>query len=330
MNNASLTVMIPTYRRTNDLHRCLEALKHQTHSADEVVVVVRDTDQETWNFLEQYDAQFLPLRAVAVTEPGAVAAMNVGAQAAQCDLVAITDDDAAPWPDWLERIQAHFQADSQVGGVGGRDWLRGVPALEFGLHQTAGKNGVGKVQWFGRVIGDHHLGEGKPRRVDVLKGVNCAYRTLALQKAGFDTRLWGRGAQIHWELALGYAVKAQSYVLVYDPSIGVDHFSGQRHDEDQRVLAFHRQAHSNIVHNETLILLEHMNILQRIVFLMWAFAIGTRFAPGLAQTLRLWMKRQPHVFGFLAATLIGRFAGLRSYSRYRGMKPSARQGTLPS
>jgi len=312
-----LTVMIPTYRRAEDLHRCLEALKRQTRPADQVVVVVRETDEETWAFLQRYDAQFLPLETVSVTEPGAVVAMNAGAQAAQSDIVAITDDDAAPWPDWLERIEAHFQANPHVGGVGGRDWLRGVPPMEFGQHNTADRNGVGKVQWFGRVIGDHHLGEGDPRPVDVLKGVNCAYRTPALQNAGFDTRLWGRGAQIHWELKLGYAIKAQSYLLVYDPAIGVDHFSGQRHDEDQRAFAFHGQAHSNIVHNETLILLEHMSAFQRLVFLVWAFAVGTRFAPGLAQMLRLWIKHQPRVIGFMTATLAGRLAGWKSYRHYR-------------
>ena len=43
-----ITVLIPTYRRPKDLGRCLEALQKQTRPADEVLVVVRNTDAETW------------------------------------------------------------------------------------------------------------------------------------------------------------------------------------------------------------------------------------------------------------------------------------------
>lgn len=35
------------------------------------------------------------------------------------------------------------------------------------------------VQWFGRVIGNHHLGTGGVREVDILKGVNMSFRQTA-------------------------------------------------------------------------------------------------------------------------------------------------------
>ncbi|MHC5721623.1 MAG: glycosyltransferase family 2 protein, partial [Nostoc sp.] len=37
------TVLIPTYRRPQDLSRCLLALQEQTKPVDQVIVVVRDT-----------------------------------------------------------------------------------------------------------------------------------------------------------------------------------------------------------------------------------------------------------------------------------------------
>ncbi len=317
LSRLRLEVMVPTYRRTEDLRRCLDALKAQTRPADQIILVVRETDEETLGLLAQYPSNDLPLTVAPVTELGAVEAMSRGIAAARGDILAITDDDAAPWPDWLERLEAHFESDAHVGGVGGRDWLRAAAPLEFGPHNTYNKNGVGKVRWFGRVVGDHHLGEGPARLVDVLKGVNCAYRTSLLQQAGFDARLWGRGAQVHWELALGYAIKAQGYTLVYDPAVAVDHYSGIRHDEDQRVYVFHAQAHRNSVHNETLILLEQQTRLQRLVFLGWSLLVGTRAAPGLAQVVRLLLKRQAHVGGYFRATQAGRFAGWRSFRHYQ-------------
>ncbi len=120
--------------------------------------------------------------------------MSAGLEVARGDIVAITDDDAAPHPDWLARIEAYFSTHQGLAGVGGRD------VVCHGEHPEGGaREVVGKVQWFGRVIGNHHLGIGRAREVDELKGVNCAYRHAALRRVGFDERLRGTGAQVHWE-----------------------------------------------------------------------------------------------------------------------------------
>ena len=70
----NITVIVPTYRRPKDLARCLEALKQQTRQADEVLVVVRDTDAATWTLLKSFNSNYLPLCPVKVSIPGQVAA----------------------------------------------------------------------------------------------------------------------------------------------------------------------------------------------------------------------------------------------------------------
>jgi hypothetical protein len=45
------------------------------------------------------------------------------------------------------------------------------------------------------LIGNHHLGVGEPREVDVLKGVNMSYRRTAIADIHFDERMRGTGAQ---------------------------------------------------------------------------------------------------------------------------------------
>lgn len=152
-NEMKITVLIPTYRRTQDLCRCLSALQQQTRPVDEVLVVVRDTDSETWAFLASFHAGTLPLCTATVTVPGVVAAMNLGFETAQGDIIAVTDDDAAPHSDWLERIEAYFLADDRIGGVGGRDWVH-----QNGTVETDSRKVVGRIQWFGRLISNHHLG----------------------------------------------------------------------------------------------------------------------------------------------------------------------------
>lgn len=302
-----ITVIVPTYRRTKDLARCLEELQKQTRPADEVILVVRDTDTETWAFLEAFNLGSLPLRTETVSMTGVVAAMNTGLEVAKGDIIAFTDDDAGPHPDWLERIEAHFLADDRVGGVGGRDWVYHGTELEDGAREV-----VGQVQWFGRVIGNHHIGVGEPREVDVLKGVNMSFRRTAIAGLRFDQRMRGTGAQVHFEVAFTLALRRAGWTLIYDPKVAVDHFRGQRFDEDKRD-TFNDLAVTNAVHNETLILLEHFSWIQRTVFLVWAMLVGTRDAPGFLQWLRFSAKEGSLAGKKWLASIRGRWQGVLSW-----------------
>ena len=297
----TISVVIPSYRRPKDLARCLEALKKQKRPADEILVVVRDTDTETWTFVQTLNPEFLPLRTATVSVSGVVAAMNAGIDAACGDIIAFTDDDAAPHTDWLERIEAHFLSDTNIGGVGGRDWVYHGTELEEGEREV-----VGQVQWFGRVIGEHHLGVGEAREVDVLKGVNMSFRRSAIGQMHFDLRMRGTGAEVHFELAFSLSLKRAGWKLIYDPRVAVDHFPAQRFDEDQRN-RFNDIALINAVHNETLVLLEHLPPAQRTAFLIWATLVGTRDSLGFLQVLRFLPKEGALAGQKLLASLRGRW-----------------------
>jgi GT2 family glycosyltransferase len=309
----SLTVIIPTYRRPKDLRRVIHAVRNQVRSPIELVVVVRGDDVESCEVLAE--AAPTEVRTVIVEKPGVLAAMNAGLAAATGDIIALTDDDASPWPDWAQRIKSHFAADPHLGALGGKDWqYKGEPLrLDDGRETRAGE-----MQWWGRVIGQHHwAAEGPAREVAVVKGVNCAFRAEALRAVGgFDTRLAGTGAQVHWELSLCLALKRAGWKVVFDPAIGVDHFPAVRFDEDQRG-AFVPLAHRNAVANETLILLEHFGYVRKTVFLAWAALVGTRASPGLVQLGRFLAKRQPNVWQRWKETLRGRRQGIRMLRAHR-------------
>ena len=305
----SVTVLVPSYKRVDCLEKCLRALGGQRHPADEILVVVRDTDAETQAFLAASPlARVAGFRQVPVCTGGVVAAMNAGLAASTGDIVALTDDDATPRPDWLEKIVGHFASDERVGGVGGRDWL---PPEVMG-HDTE-TDVVGKVQWFGRCIGNHHRGVGPVRDVDFLKGVNCSYRGDVLRRIGFDPRLRGPGAQVHWELALGLALRREGWSLLYDPSLVVDHYPAVRHDADQnnrRGGVFSPSAHVDAVCNQTIALWEHLPPTRRPAFLLWSVLIGTRGEPGAVQFVRA-LRRDRHARARLSATLRGLILGIK-------------------
>jgi cellulose synthase/poly-beta-1,6-N-acetylglucosamine synthase-like glycosyltransferase len=304
-----ITVLIPTYRRPPFLARCLAALEKQSRAPDEVLVVARDGDVETGALLDTLEAGSLPLRTLRVTRPGMVAALNTGLEAVKGDIIAMTDDDTAPHPDWLARIEAHFLSDPKVGGVGGRDWVHHGERVEDGAREV-----VGKVQWFGRVIGNHHLGVGGPREVDVLKGANMSYRRAAIQQIRFDERLRGAGTQIHGDLAFSLAVNRSGWKLIYDPAVGVDHYVSPRFGEGQRY-QFNAKALTIESHNETLVLLEHLPHMRRLVFIIWAALVGTRSAFGLVQWLRFFPREGKLAGEKLRAALTGRIQGFNAWRR---------------
>jgi len=79
-------------------------------------------------------------------------------------------------------------------------------------------------------------------------------------------------------------------------------------DEDQRN-QFNEIAFFNWVHNETLVLLEHLSPARRIVFLIWAILVGTRKAPGFVQWLRFLPSEGALAGQKLLASLRGRWQG---------------------
>lgn len=344
------TVLVPTWRRPDDLARCLDGLAAQTRLPDEVVVTARADDHETWRALRGRTAGEPTPRAIRVNAPGVVASLNAGLRAASGELIAIIDDDAVARPDWLERIERHLREDTGLGAVGGRDWmheargyrtvgdssLRGalIGALERLLPGTISARAghlehlletpdqvVGKVHWFGRLVGNHHLDVTMPREVDVLKGANMAVRREALAGLELEEGLRGSGMQMHWELQLCMALKRAGWRLLYDPAIAVDHHPAARFDEDQRV-GRPLVALQNEVYNQTFTLLRGLDWPRKLTSLVYGLAVGTRHAPGLVTGLEQTLRGRRRPGAFVACTRV-RLQAARDAMRGR---PSGRGG----
>ena len=299
-----ITVCVPAYRRPAELERCLEALRGQTLPAHEVLVTLRPDDDATSRVVHGMSRTWAALHVVTVQRPGVVAAMNAALAMAGGDVFALTDDDAEPEADWLARSVSVLAGDATVAGVGGRDVQAGMSALRVD---------VGRVQWMGRVIGNHHVGSGAARDVDVLKGVCVAFRTAAIEPIGFDERLRGTGAQVHWELSLCLALRRVGWRLVYDPSIRVAHHVAPRHGADQLHRGrFDTRPHEDAVYNETIVLMDHLHGSRRAAFRAWVVLVGTAEAPGLLQLPRVMLREGRAGWTRFISAQRARRAGMRS------------------
>jgi glycosyltransferase involved in cell wall biosynthesis len=304
-----VAVLIPTYRRPEHLAQCLHALEQQTQQASQVLVVARSSDTTTLELLERESFR-LPLQVVTLQAAGQVAALNAGLVRVEGEIVAMTDDDARPRPEWLQRIEQHFASDPAVGGVGGRDYVhdgRTYPETPV----------VGKIQWFGRHIGNHHRGIGPPRDVDVLKGANMSFRMSAVGSLRFDTRLLGAGAQRNNDMSFSLRLRRRGWRLVYDPAVAVDHFSAERFDDDGR-LSRSLEAMMNDAYNETIAILEFFPRGRWPVFLAWSVLCGHRALPGCAQCVRLAATGRS-AWSALRPVVQGRVLGVRALLRDRAL-----------
>lgn len=296
-----VSVLVPSYRRPDELRRCLAALGVQSHRPEEVVVGARSGDEAAIGVVNAARTAGLPVTVAFTPTAGVVAAMQAALDASRGDIIALTDDDARARPDWIAGLLAHFASAPEVGGVGGRDWQ----PRERGTAQR-----VGIAQWYGRVIGNHHLGHGPPRDVDILKGVNCAFRGHLLRAVGFDARLHGTGAQMYWELGVCLPLRRAGWRLVYDPQVAVDHDIAPRHDAD----TLHRGVFAeaplrDAVHNETVELLEGRGMVARAVVMTWALLVGSVEGPGFAQCVRRLLHGDAMALRAWRAAFGGRLAG---------------------
>ena len=281
---STIGVAIASYRRPGDLKRCLEALSEQNRLPDDVIVVVRADDEATKDAVAAAADGRLPVRQVFVTAPGTVPARNVALEHCRTDILSFIDDDTVPHRDWLERIIPHFAGDPTLGGVGGKDRIHDGTSFDDRAAED-----VGQIQWFGRVVPNHHLGFGTPRTVDFIKGANMSFRATAFQGIKFDGRLRGTGAQSYEDLVFCSAIRRAGWKLIYDPGIVVDHFLGKReevrHYADIAAVK-DRTGFQNFAFNEVVAVWDELPAGRLFAFALWSLMVGTGVCPGLLQAVR--------------------------------------------
>ncbi len=128
-----VSVVVPTYRRSMLLDRCLAALAAQDFDASsarteprppkesfEIIVADDAASENTRLQVAGWADRFpVPLRYIAVTTTcGPAAARNAGWRSARGEIIAFTDDDCVPDPGWLTAGVAAFSAG--VDAVTGR------------------------------------------------------------------------------------------------------------------------------------------------------------------------------------------------------------------
>ncbi len=115
-----VSVIIPVYNDAPRLKICLSALEKQTYPSSRYEVIVVDNGSDAYEQVESLADKFPSTRATQELTPGSYAARNRGIAEASGEILAFTDADCIPSPEWLETGVKYFLDYPDCGTIGGR------------------------------------------------------------------------------------------------------------------------------------------------------------------------------------------------------------------
>jgi GT2 family glycosyltransferase len=222
MSAASVSVVIPTYRRRDSVIRALSALAGQDlpHGDFEVVVAVDGSDDGTTEALASFEAPYA-LRVVEGPRRGRAAACNAAVELAVGEVVLILDDDMEPAASCLRNHRRHHSPDSSVCVMGG------VPVRVDGAAPPAARFIAWKFEThLAKLSQAHHVFALR----DFYSGNTSIRRDVLLRVGPFDEAFTAYGNE---DLELSLRLRMANVRLVYDG----DALAHQRYEKDLAALA---------------------------------------------------------------------------------------------
>lgn len=230
MKVTSASVLICTYNRARLLRETLTALQAMAPADDfrvEIIVVDNNsTDNTPLVIAEATRNSTIPVIGLRESSQGKSFALNRGLQAATGDVLALTDDDVWPEPDWLNRIVSAFR-ERDVTFVFGKVLPRWgtLPPPELLTLKAQDIWGPLAIVDYGEEPVDY-VAESTGQRLPI--GANLAFAREAVAAIGGwrtdlgkvnNTLISGEDHEIFMRLR-----RFRRYSGCYDPTIGVRHF----------------------------------------------------------------------------------------------------------
>ena len=218
--NVTVSLIVATVGRSDELRRLLVSLESQTYTNFEVVVVDQNNDSRARDAIRGIGLKNLK---IVNSKPGLSRARNVGIKEARGTIFGFPDDDCWYAPDTLERVFEDVTAEGMNAVIVGR------------LSSESGK----------RITPRRRLRSGRVKSIrDVLWAASSATLFVPLpvlsQVGGFDERLglgagtpWTGGEDIDFLLRvnrLGIAIVYDDQLIVYHPAKSrLDRMTGTRY-----------------------------------------------------------------------------------------------------
>ncbi|HEY9479453.1 MAG TPA: glycosyltransferase family A protein [Gemmatimonadaceae bacterium] len=216
----AVSIIACTRNRCGALAKLLESLTRLSvpHGLSwQLVLVDNGSTDGTGELLDTFSDR-LPIERVFEPEKGLSRARNAGLRAARGEILAFTDDDCIPAPDWVRVIHAEFARNPALAGLGGRVELHDPRDYPITIRTSRHRE----------VLTTAHQLPG------LMVGCNMALRRSAVDVVGeFDTTL-GAGTPVGSAEDTDYLYRALLHGLrvEYIPEVLVAHNHGRRESDD--------------------------------------------------------------------------------------------------
>jgi glycosyltransferase involved in cell wall biosynthesis len=220
----AVSVIVCTRNRCASLGNLLQALTRLTIEPElswELVVVDNGSTDGTAELLSSF-AERLPIIHIFEPEKGLSTARNTGVRAARGEILAFTDDDCIPAPDWMSAIRKEFACDPGLAGLGGRVELHDPEDFPITVRTSRQREPLTS-----------------PYQLPALMaGCNMAFRRSTIDLVGeFDTTL-GAGTVVGSAEDTDYLYRAlrRGLRIEYVPEVLLAHDHGRRSSDEVRAL----------------------------------------------------------------------------------------------
>jgi GT2 family glycosyltransferase len=198
------SVLICTFNRHELLEKALASIVDGTLEKPDEIVIVNAGDARADAVIKKFEGRNgILIKLLKVVNKNLAANRNLGLPHCSGDLIAMTDDDAEVFPDWVTRMKRAHAEHPEAGAVGGA-------VLGTNLESLVGK------------VADATTFPSWPdaRHVRTLPGVNICYKKDAVERIGPQDETLFRGEDVDYN----WRVISLGYKIYFDPSIKVYHY----------------------------------------------------------------------------------------------------------
>jgi len=319
--DASVSIVVPTCNRPDDLRTCLTALEEQRHER-EIEIIVVDNRPGDGSPTPGIAAAFQHVTLIEERKPGLSYARNAGFAAATGDIVIAIDDDVTVPPGWLERLIAPFTRPG-VMAVTGNVLPKELETPSQSQFEAYG--GLGKG--FTRLEADGEWFRSRRSAVPTWNlgaTANAAFRStiFADPAIGMLDEALGAGMPTGCseDTYLFYKILKANHVIVYEPTAWVWH----RHRRDRGALRqqLHSYSKGHVAYHLTTLLRDG----DRRALIRLAYTLPRDFLKRVYHTARGWSDYPVSlILVEIAGALAGPWALWQSRRRVRRFGPGARR-----
>jgi len=141
----SISIVIPVLQGGDEFRQCLNSIAKSLRAPDELIVVSDGANDDSWKIAKTFDANVIRLD----SQGGPARARNIGAKAAQGDILFFVDADVTLHPDTIGLVERQFQQSPDLTALigsyddapGAKNFLSQYKNLfHHYTHQTSSEN----------------------------------------------------------------------------------------------------------------------------------------------------------------------------------------------